>query len=168
MSERKQAVAVIGLGSVGSILSAYLARAGYEVLAVECGERHDQVMTDGLVVTGKADIRVRPEMLLKTVEQLEEFRDRIGVCFVCTKTWALRTVLPVLRQALGPEPLVVSFQNGIGPEDDIAKFFPRDRVGRAVVNLGCGIQSDGRTTWGRSTAGRTRSGRGRKLFLPAA
>lgn len=143
MSGSNGAVAVVGLGSVGSILAAYLARAGHEVVAVEPGERHDQVLSDGLVLTGKVELRSRPEVLLSKAEQLEEYRDRIKTCFVCTKTWALRGLLPVLKRVLHPDTLVISFQNGIGPEDDIAKHFPREHVGRAVVNLGCGAQRNG-------------------------
>lgn len=147
MTELKQAAAVVGGGPVGSILSAYLVRAGHETYVVESSvDRCDQIHTDGLVLTGLAELRARPHVVLKTVEELAEYKERLRICFLCTKTWALRTVLPALQKALRPDTLVVSFQNGIGPEDDIARYFPRDRVGRVVVNLGCGIKRDGRVS----------------------
>ncbi|MBI5534076.1 MAG: ketopantoate reductase family protein [Deltaproteobacteria bacterium] len=143
MSARRDAVAVIGGGSVGSILAAHLLQAGHEVYTVDRGRRFEQIRADGFVIKGRHETSIRPAVLLKSVEELEPHADCIRVCFICTKTWALDSVLPALKKVLRPEATVVSFQNGIGPEDDVARFFPRERVGRAVVNLGCNVLRDG-------------------------
>jgi len=67
--------------------------------------------------------------------------------FICTKTWALKHVLPELAGVLSPETTVISFQNGIGLEDEVAEFFPADRVARGIVNYAGGIDLDtGRVT----------------------
>ena len=144
MSQTRGAVAVVGSGAVGSVLAAHLVRAGHETIVVDCGLRHEQIRELGLVITDKADIAVRPTMLLRNVADLAEYRDRIGLCFLCTKTWSLLGLLPELQKSLHPATTVVSFQNGIGPEDEVAKLVPREQVGRVVVNYGCGVESDGR------------------------
>jgi 2-dehydropantoate 2-reductase len=95
------------------------------------------------VITGTEELRVRPELLLRRAEELWAHRDEVGVCFICTKAWALQGLLPELSEALHPRTVVVSFQNGIGTEDDIAQHVAPERVGRAVVNLACSSGPDG-------------------------
>ena len=49
---------------------------------------------------------------------------------------------PALAEVLLPETLVVSFQNGIGPEDDLARHLSVERVARGVVNYAGGLDDE--------------------------
>lgn len=146
MSESHKAVAVIGGGAVGSVLAACLADAGYPTFVVDSGERCQQIADIGLVLTGQMNLSVRPAAMLKSIAELAQHADEVEMCFVCTKAWSLMKLLPELQAALSPWTSVVSFQNGIGPEEDMAKFFQRDQLGRAVVNFGSGVEPDGRVS----------------------
>jgi 2-dehydropantoate 2-reductase len=135
-------IAVIGAGPVGSIVAAHLSSIGQEILLVECaGERLEQIQQHGLAVTGKVEIATQLPFLLKSIEDLA--RIPLTALFICTKAWALKALLPQLAAVVDPNTPVISFQNGIGPEDEIANFFPRQNVSRAVVNFAGGVPPDG-------------------------
>jgi 2-dehydropantoate 2-reductase len=85
-------------------------------------------------VTGKAELTLREPRLLPSLEALDRLRPR--AVLLCTKTPALRTLLPRLAAALTEAPaLVVGMQNGIGVEDELSRHFPAERVARGIVNF---------------------------------
>lgn len=134
-------IAVLGAGPVGSILAANLAAAGARVLVIEaCKPRADQIRRDGFVIRGKQTATGKPCEVLGSIPEL---RDRaLDALFICTKTWALRYVLPELKLAVTPETPIVNWQNGIGPEEDVATFFPRERLARGIVNYAGDVSAD--------------------------
>ncbi len=135
-------IAVIGAGPVGSIVAAHLSSIGQEIMLVECAEeRLEQLQEHGLAVTGKVHIETQLPFLLKSIDDLK--RIPLTALFICTKAWALKTLLPQLAAVVDPNTPVISFQNGIGPEDEIADYFPRENVSRAVVNFAGGVPADG-------------------------
>jgi len=144
MSVTGETIAIVGAGAVGTVLAAHLVRAGHRVIVVQGGQRHEQIQDVGLAVRGRQDIAVRPPVLLTSVDELACHNEQIAICFVCTKTWSLAGMLPALKAALSQSTAVVSFQSGVGPEDDLLKFFPNDRVGRAVIAYGCAVEREGR------------------------
>jgi 2-dehydropantoate 2-reductase len=130
---RGRPVVIIGAGAVGSILGANFAHSGQDVIVVEVDRpRREQVLEVGLKVVGKDKLDTRPVKVLDSIEALSGID--AGAIFVCTKSWSLKAVLPQLAASVGSDALVVSFQNGIGVEDDVARFFTPDRVARGIVN----------------------------------
>jgi len=134
-------VGILGAGPVGSILAASLARAGQEVIIVESSPGRLRQLSDGLSVEGLKTLSTTGGYTL--VDDLEKLGGRpLHALFVCTKAWSLAGLLPVLETALNPEALVISFQNGIGPEDEMARVFPPARVARGVVNYAGGLDPE--------------------------
>jgi len=139
MAPHPKPIAVLGAGAVGSILAASFAAAKEPVILVESSARRfEQVQQAGLRVSPRAASAdrpatvVKPDILLASIEELRGYEPE--ALFICTKTWALKSVLPELRKVLPPETLVVSFQNGIGLEEEVQEFFPAERVARGIVN----------------------------------
>jgi 2-dehydropantoate 2-reductase len=142
MQAGREAIGVIGAGVVGSTLAAHLAALGREVLLVECTPRFEQVERDGLTISGVTAASAHPATVLRTVGELGQARERLAACLVCTKTWSLRDLLPQLQKVLRPETMVISCQNGVGTEDEIARFFPANRVARAIINFAGKVARD--------------------------
>ena len=143
----QQVVGIIGMGPVGTILGAHLARSGARVYGVDAvAERAAQVRRDGLVVDGFATIQERPERCVTMLEELATV-DGLGTVFVCTKAWAVEPLMERFSRIAWPEGLrVVAFMNGIGPEDVIARYIPAERVSRGVVNYAGNLGPDGTVT----------------------
>lgn len=138
MAGNARPIGILGGGPVGSILAAAFARKGQDVIIVESDQtRFEQIKQQGLVVTGKCSMTARPAGLLGSIGELGGHD--LDALFICTKTWALKTVLPELAKVVGPNTVVISFQNGIGPEEDVGAVFARDHVARGIVNYAGGV-----------------------------
>ncbi len=147
MSEQRT-VGVLGAGPVGTILATGLIRAGIQVVVAEAAQpRREQLLRDGLRTVGVKEWSAQPAAVVDSLPALAE--QELDALFLCIKTWSLRTLLPVLRKHLAGAPLLVSFQNGIGPEEEVAAFFGPARVARGVVNYAGGMDEDGaaRMVW---------------------
>jgi 2-dehydropantoate 2-reductase len=138
-AQEKKPVAVLGAGAVGSILAASFSAAGEPVILIESApQRFEQVQRAGLQVRVANDVTsVKPDFLLRSVGELRGHEP--DAIFICTKTWALRQVLPALHEALPPHTLVVCFQNGIGLEEQAQQVFPAERVARGIANYAGGV-----------------------------
>jgi 2-dehydropantoate 2-reductase len=135
-----KSIAVLGAGPVGTILAANFAKAGKEVLLIESYDKRCEMLKQhGLSIIGKQEVSARAKMV-RSVDELKDVP--IDALFICTKTWTLKSILPALAEVLDPEALVVSSQNGIGPEDDVAQYFSKERVARAIINYAGGLIKD--------------------------
>jgi len=144
---RRNAVGIVGLGPVGSILGAYLVRSGMKVYGVELAEsRAEQVNRNGFLIRGFAELREKPKRCFTSLAELSEIED-LSVVFICTKTWALADVMREFADIEWPGSVrVVAAMNGVGPEDLIGEHFPKERVCRGVINFAGNQKSDGWTT----------------------
>lgn len=134
-------IGIIGAGPVGSILAANFAKVGEQVQLVEISDaRRHQVREHGLKIIGKDTIFTKDVKLLSSIEALREAS--LDALFICTKTWSLKSILPALKDVIRPDCLVVSFQNGIGPEDELARYFDRSQVARGIVNYAGGVNHE--------------------------
>jgi len=129
------AVGIIGLGPVGSILGAYLVQSGVQVYGVDALEqRTAQVNKDGLRIAGFAQLHSQPVRCFTKVEDLAEV-DHLKAVFICTKTWAIKSVMDLFSQMDWPDEMrIVAFMNGIGPEDKLGEYIDKGRICRGVVN----------------------------------
>jgi len=140
-------IGIVGLGPVGTILGAYLASAGVKVYAVEeIQERVEQVNGEGLQVRGYTERDTRIERCFTTLEELGQVPNLSGT-FICTKTWAIKTVMSGFAKVTWPpEMRIVAFMNGIGPEDTFGEFVPKEKVCRGVINYAGNLSPDGVVT----------------------
>ena len=135
-------VAIVGAGPVGAILATALGSIGQKVILIEINEaRCDEIRQSGLKVNGAGRWECAPPEVLTSIEELKG--RKLHSVLICLKTWVLKTLLPEMRKVVDSDTLVVSFQNGIGPEDHIAHYFPRENVGRAIVNYAGQVTGEG-------------------------
>ncbi len=140
-SPKDKLIGVLGAGPVGTVLGAALSSSGHRVVVVEAAEaRRQQLEEHGLQVVGKMERSARRAMVLASLEELDGLE--LDALFICTKTWVLRHILKPLTEVLKPGTLVVSFQNGIGPEEDVARHFPLRQTARGVVNYAGNVNPD--------------------------
>lgn len=133
MNPRK--LAVIGAGPVGAILTAHLCSQGHPVFLVDSWKEHiEQIRSEGLRITGRENILVRPAHLYGSIEALAEVVP--DFVFICTKACDLDNVLGAFREDLTSRAVFVSVQNGIDTEQVLGKRIGLARVLRAVITYG--------------------------------
>jgi 2-dehydropantoate 2-reductase len=129
-------VVVLGAGGVGSVIAAYLARAGYEVVMLARPGHVAAVQRDGLHICGLADFRVK----------VPAFADAQGLTqadmlIITVKTKDMdRALTGVAHLQVGG---VASLQNGLVKNEQIAKVFGQDKVVGATTMIGATLLHDG-------------------------
>jgi 2-dehydropantoate 2-reductase len=131
---KPKTIAVIGAGPVGGILTVHLLAAGHEVLLVDTWKEHiEHIRANGLRISGKHEMLVRPAYLFNSVREIGDANPEF--VFLCTKACYLDSVLGEMSGALKKSSAAfISFQNGIDTERAIAEMLGTDRVLRGVVS----------------------------------
>jgi len=133
MASKELPIAVVGAGTVGSILIAHLIDAGHEDVAiVDIPSRLEQIEKGGIQITRLRTLSVKPRHLFS---DFSELADRgVRAVIVSTKATEICRVAPKIQEIHHPDMLVISMQNGLGTEREIATYIDPKCVGRMTVN----------------------------------
>jgi len=116
-------IAVVGCGALGSFYGARLCRAGQEVHFLLRSD-YNVVRQKGVTIRSiDGDFHVQP-LCARTP-------DEIGVCDVVLiglKTTANDQFPKLLPPLVGPHTAVVTLQNGLGNEEELARLFPPEQI----------------------------------------
>ncbi len=136
---------VIGVGPVGSILSAHLLRERIDVILVDIlKERLLAMKKKGLMVKDPKNQIIGnfvefPKEFLFSLKKIKEKPDLI---FICVKTYCLMNVVSEISDIFSSPPKVVVFQNGLDNEEQVAKVLGKENVLRCIINYAGKIGSD--------------------------
>jgi len=135
---------IIGVGPVGGIMGAHLAKAGHNVTLVDIIKPHmNEIKRSGLSVTGYKEMNVTfPEENI--CYGIDELSKNIDVIFISVKASVLHNVLPILKNVVKPDISFISLQNGLDNEDLIAKIFGAKNTLRIVVNYAGNLIDNGK------------------------
>jgi 2-dehydropantoate 2-reductase len=133
-------IAVIGAGGVGGYFGARLAKAGHDVQFLARG-RH-------LAAMREHGLRIDSDVERFTLAQPRATDDpaalaQADVMLVTTKLWDLADTGRQVRGAVGPDTVVVPFQNGVDAVDILAESIPRERIAAGVAYISAVIGEPG-------------------------
>lgn len=124
-------IAIMGVGSLGTILGAYITKGGVNVDLIDVNKEHVKVLNEkGATVKGKANFNVPVKAL--TPDEMEGIYDL--VFYMVKQTYddvALRQVLAHIDE----NSTVCTLQNGV-PEPNIAAVVGKDRTVGGTVGWG--------------------------------
>jgi len=134
--------AVIGAGPVGCIVAAFLARGGYDVTLCDVVPALiEPAMSPGILIEGAENLQ---QSVTRVCTQIDELADHMpDVIFITVKANVLPLISSAIEGFYREGMYVISWQNGIDTELEIAKVLGRKPVMRAVVNYGCGLVKPG-------------------------
>ena len=116
-------IAVVGCGAVGSFYGAKLACAGHEVHFLLRSD-YDVVSRQGVFVhSPEGDFQVRP--------RCARYSDEIGpadLVLIGLKTTGNDQFGKLLPALVGPATVVLTLQNGLGNEEQLARLFPAEQI----------------------------------------
>ena len=116
-------IAVVGPGALGSYYGAKLSHAGEEVHFLLRSD-YDAVKRNGVTIhSPEGDFNARPKCA-RTPEE-------IGQCdlvLVALKTTANDQFPKLIPPLVGPKTAVLTLQNGLGNEEELAKLFPIEQI----------------------------------------
>jgi 2-dehydropantoate 2-reductase len=131
-------MAIMGAGSLGTIVGALLAKSGRSVDLIDINRDHVKMLNaTGARVTGLMDL-VSPVRALTPDEMTGEY----DLFFYLTKTTHNESVLPHVLKHLNRAGAVVCMQNGI-PEDAVADVVGKYRTVGGIVGWGATYMAPG-------------------------
>lgn len=129
---------IYGAGSLGTVLGAYMTKAGLDVELVNRNLAHIEALQQhGAHITGTVEMRVGVRAL--TPDGMQGTYD---VIFLMTKQLQNREVVEFLRPFLARDGVIVTLQNGI-PEPGIAEIVGSSRTVGCVVEWGATLTAPG-------------------------
>lgn len=134
--------AVVGAGPVGCIVSAFLAKGGYDVTLCDViPELVEPAKEPGIIIEGAENLQQKIPKICTGVDQLADNPpDVIVVTVKATATPLLATAIETFyKEGM----YLISWQNGIDVELGLAHEVGRKPVMRGVVNYGCGLVKPG-------------------------
>lgn len=131
--------ALMGVGSLGTIIGALVSKNGGEMTLIDANRAHvDALNKNGATVVGKMQLEGMPVMAI-TPDQMEGIYDI--VILLAKQTYndvALRQLMP----HLGPESVVCTLQNGV-PEESVGKVVGKERTVGGIVGWGASFRGPG-------------------------
>ncbi len=132
-NNKQMRIGVIGLGPVGSILTAHLIEAG--AFVVPCDRRPnrmDKLKESGIKLTHTIEKHIKVSEVCCSVQELE--RHELDLVIIAVKTPCLNKVVTQLTEIKSNKMYVMCAQNGIDNEEEVAQVFGYERTLRMVVN----------------------------------
>src|SRR3954466_7942166 len=115
-------ILVMGSGGVGGYFGARLAAAGEDVRFVARGAHLQAMLRDGL----KVDSTLGP-LTIKPVRAAADPRELGGggldLVMIAVKLWSTDEAIEAVKPLVGPDTMVVSFQNGVSAIDALIRAF---------------------------------------------
>ena len=131
-------VAIYGAGSLGTILGAYISKAGVSIDLINRNKAHvEALQTRGAQVTGTVEFTQSVKAYTP-----DEMSGTYDILFLMTKQQHNAEVVTMLKDYLAPDGVLVTFQNGL-PEVQIAEILGEERVLGCTVAWGATLQSPG-------------------------
>ncbi len=116
-------IAIVGCGALGSFYGAKLCQSGQDVHFLLRSD-YEVVRQKGVTIRSvKGDFHVQP--------QCARTPDAIGVCdlvLIGLKTTANDQFPKLLPPLVGPRTAILTLQNGLGNEEQLARFFPAEQI----------------------------------------
>ena len=133
--------AIYGAGSLGTVLGAYMSKAGQPVELVNRNKAHVQALREkGAHIKGTVDLTVPVNAIFP-----DEMSGKYDVIFLMTKQLFNEEVVTFLKPMLSEQGVIVTLQNGI-PEPDIANIVGQDHTMGCVVEWGATFSAPGEST----------------------
>src|SRR5262245_59800816 len=122
-------IVILGAGALGTVLGAHLARAGEDVTLIARGQRAAYLQEHGATITGLVDFTV-PVHVITDPSQVHN----ANVLMVTVKTYDMVAALARVNHLdVGS---VLSIQNGVLKNEQLAQTFGWEKVLGATVSIG--------------------------------
>ena len=130
--------AIYGAGSLGTVLGAYLSKAGVDVDLITRNKEHvDALNRDGAKITGKVNMTVPVHAL--TPDQMTE---KYELIILLTKQLDNKNILENLKKNMTDDCIVCTMQNGL-PELSVSEVVGEDRTMGCTVAWGATLHGHG-------------------------
>ena len=135
---KPKSFAVVGAGPVGCIVACFLSRGGYDVTLCDViPDLLKPALDPGIIIEGAENLQHEVARTCTSIDDLADVDP--DVIFITVKAHALPLIASSIEGFYREGMVIISWQNGIDTELEIAKVLGKKSVMRAVVNYGCSL-----------------------------
>jgi 2-dehydropantoate 2-reductase len=135
---KPKSFAVVGAGPVGCIVACFLSWGGYDVTLCDViPDLLKPALDPGIIIEGAENLQHEVARTCTSIDDLADVDP--DVIFITVKAHALPLIASSIEGFYREGMVIISWQNGIDTELEIAKVLGKNHVMRAVVNYGCGL-----------------------------
>ena len=138
-------ILIMGAGSIGSVVGGFLAKAGHDVTLVGRQPHMTAIRDDGLHVDGIWGTHHITG--LRTATTCEHIRGHLfDLIILSVKSYDTEQAMAEAGPLLAPDGLILSFQNGLGNVETIARHVGSERTLGGTVIFGARVDKPGHVT----------------------
>ena len=117
---------IVGSGGTGAAIGAFLANTGKDVTFMARGAHLEAMKKNGLVL----DSVLKGKIQLNNVKEYEgkDIHEKYDVIFVCVKSYSLKEVLHVIKNASNKDTVIIPILNMFKTGEKIKKELPEVKV----------------------------------------
>ena len=131
-------VAIYGAGAMGTVLGAYITKAGYEIDLINRNKEHtDSLKESGAKIIGKIEFTQKVTALFPN-----EMNGKYDIILLMTKQRYNKEIMEFLVPFLKNDGVVCTMQNGI-PEISVSKVIGEDRTIGCTMSWGATFHGNG-------------------------
>jgi len=131
-------IAIYGAGSLGTVLGAYVAKAGEQIDLINRNKKHIAALKkQGAKIIGKAEFVQKVTALLP-----DEMSGKYDIIFLMTKQLDNKGVVEMLSGYLAEDGVICTMQNGL-PEQSISEVIGEDRTYGCAIGWGAQLTDSG-------------------------
>jgi 2-dehydropantoate 2-reductase len=139
----EERLAVYGAGAVGGYLGGKLSGTGVAEVTLIGRPRMVAVVAEhGLILREQGGDEVSRPRAVDSAQGLEPF----DAVLLTVRTYDVAASIPDLRALLGPEGILLAFQNGVGTEEILAEVLGPERVFPCTLTVSVGMEEPGIVT----------------------
>ena len=131
-------VAIYGAGAMGTVLGAYITKAGYEIDLINRNKEHVSILkTTGAKITGKVEFTQKVSALLP-----EEMSKQYDIILLMTKQKYNTDIVNFLLPYMTDNAVICTMQNGL-PEISVANVIGKDKTIGCTMSWGATFHGKG-------------------------
>jgi 2-dehydropantoate 2-reductase len=135
-------IAIVGAGAIGCVVGGMLTKAGQDVVLIDQWPEHVETMKRrGLKLGGTCGDHVIA-VQARHVHEAQAIDAPFDAVFIAVKSYDTEWATALAVRHLGPEGVVVDFQNGLNDER-VARVAGRHRTLGCVITIGAGLYEPG-------------------------
>jgi 2-dehydropantoate 2-reductase len=132
-------VAIYGAGAMGTVLGAYITKAGFEIDLINRNKLHVKGLKEqGAQIIGKTHFTIPVKAYLP-----EEMEDYYDIILLMTKQRHNKEIVQFLKPHLSDKGIICTMQNGI-PEPLVAEIIGKDKTVGCTMSWGASFIGEGK------------------------
>ena len=133
-------IAVMATGGVGGVFGAKFAEAGEDITFIARGAHLEEIKKNGLTILGdEGDVNIKN---IRVTNDPKSIGTTDFIIFA-VKLWDTESAATFCKPMLGPETVLIPFQNGVNSTETISKIIGEKHTGRGVSRVSASIKAPG-------------------------